>query len=707
MKISTRFIVSISFVVGVFSLGLVYAQRFFIDELSADQQKSFEAFAEDVFLNEAKSREKAIIDGFRQLGQKALGEASFFSRLPEIQEIYRFCATGNMDDETDPVVQEGRQRLRGFMKPFIKGYCTQTGSEFFKIHFHLPDSRSLSRLWRDGWQVKRDGQKLDVSDDLSSFRKTVVEINQPPHKPIVGIEVGEAGFALRGISPVTAENGGHLGSCEVLVLFEDVIEANHVDSSYEIAVYLKSEFLPIAKDLQDSVRFPVLDGKYVFTSSTARAITDPVISSALLARGEKKSCFEVLGGKMVYVFPVNDYRGAVVGVMALVYDLAKVNFTRNAFIEAGQRAVSHISSKFVAGTILVLLIVIFILKILINRILGPLYGLVKLANQVAIGDLTEELNFTSKDEIGDLVKSINLMIQSLRLKENEAREIASGNLGIEVKVQSEKDSMGAAFRTMVKNLNEILGKIKEVVNKINIESNALKDCSVSLSNQAIESASSIEEISSSMHEIDGQSQQNSSNATGAIDLVNQTKLLSEKGLIKMKEMNAAINSIHESGQNVKKIIKVIDDIAFQTNLLALNAAVESARAGRHGKGFAVVSEEVRNLAARSANAAKETSDLLEESFRYANSSVEIVQKTSLSFDEINASVQKVAVLVEEIVIASKEQSTGVSMITQGLSQVDQSVQSVSAISEETSSAAEELAEKAKELSRLLERFRFS
>ncbi len=225
--------------------------------------------------------------------------------------------------------------------------------------------------------------------------------------------------------------------------------------------------------------------------------------------------------------------------------------------------------------------------------------------------------------------------------------------------------------------------------------------SQSLAEGATEQAAGLEETSSSLEEMSSMTKQNSENAQQASILSGEAKTAADNGSQAMQKMNTAINDIQKSSEETAKIIKVIDEIAFQTNLLALNAAVEAARAGEAGKGFAVVAEEVRNLAMRSAEAAKNTSNMIQESVKNSNNGVEIAQEVSQVLEQIVTGITKTSDLVGEIASASNEQAQGIEQVNTAVTQMDKVTQQNAANAEESASASEELSAQADQMNQLV------
>lgn len=241
--------------------------------------------------------------------------------------------------------------------------------------------------------------------------------------------------------------------------------------------------------------------------------------------------------------------------------------------------------------------------------------------------------------------------------------------------------------------------------QVSSASTEVSSSSQTLAEGSSQQAASIQETSSSLEEISAQTKQNSANANQADRSMKETSEIVDKGVASMKRMVTAINTIMESSNETSKIVKTIDEIAFQTNLLALNAAVEAARAGEAGKGFAVVAEEVRSLAQRSADAARNTSELIEQSQDNAKKGVEVANEVASQLNSINDSSESIGTLIAEIAAASHEQTQGINQVSTSMSEMDKVVQSNAANSEETASAAEELSSLGAELEHMVDGLR--
>lgn len=264
-----------------------------------------------------------------------------------------------------------------------------------------------------------------------------------------------------------------------------------------------------------------------------------------------------------------------------------------------------------------------------------------------------------------------------------------------------------AVNHTVKTLDGALTRVGIAAEQVSAASHQISSGSQSLSQKANDQASSIEEVSSSLHEVAAMTRQNSENAMQARNLSKVAEASVEAGVDSMKRLSEAIDRIKTSSDATAKIIKTIDEIAFQTNLLALNAAVEAARAGDAGKGFAVVAEEVRNLAMRSAEAAKNTANLIEESVKNSENGVTLNQEVLANLNDIYGQVKKVGAVMDEIADSSEQQTKGVEQVNGVIAQMNVLTQEVAANAEESASRAEELSSQAEELRSMVRAFTLS
>jgi len=261
-----------------------------------------------------------------------------------------------------------------------------------------------------------------------------------------------------------------------------------------------------------------------------------------------------------------------------------------------------------------------------------------------------------------------------------------------------------AINTAVDNLDQALGQVTDSTAQVASASGQISSGSQNLAQGANEQASSLEEVSASLEEMSSMTRQNAENAMQAKNLSTEADQNAKSGSEAMGRMSQSIQKIKESSDQTAKIVKTIDEIAMQTNLLALNAAVEAARAGEAGRGFAVVAEEVRNLAQRSAQAAKNTADMIGESVKNADDGVKISREVAQSFESIAQGTRKVSDLIAEIAAASKEQATGIKQVNDAVGQMDKVTQQNAANAEESASAAEELSSQASELQAMVGQF---
>jgi len=270
------------------------------------------------------------------------------------------------------------------------------------------------------------------------------------------------------------------------------------------------------------------------------------------------------------------------------------------------------------------------------------------------------------------------------------------------------DEIGDLSRAM----NKMSGDLKEVISNITISSQNLSQAvqqiasgNENLSQRTSEQASSLEEIASTIEETTATINQNADNSLEANKLSNGSKELAKEGSMVVEDAVKSINDINDSSKKIGEITAVINEISFQTNLLALNAAVEAARAGEQGRGFAVVAGEVRNLAQRSANAAKEIENLIMDSINLIATGTELSNKSGEALKEVNISIENVSQIIEEVTAASQEQKQGMSQINIAVTELDSMTQQNSALVEETASAGEEMANQAQELLAMVKRFK--
>jgi methyl-accepting chemotaxis protein len=280
-----------------------------------------------------------------------------------------------------------------------------------------------------------------------------------------------------------------------------------------------------------------------------------------------------------------------------------------------------------------------------------------------------------------------------------SNRLADGDLTVTIVVGSsdETGQLMGAMQKMVGRIRDIAHQTVETANQVSIAADQISEANQSFSQKITEQAASVEETTAAMEEMGAATRSSAENAREANKLARSSKSVAEGGTAVMADTIAAMNEINKSSAKIANISNVIEEIAFQTNLLALNAAVEAARAGEHGKGFAVVAAEIRSLAGRTTQSAKEINTLIEDSGEKTGRGVQLAQELDKKLGEVVTGIKKVTDLMDEVAASAQEQSSGINQVNTAMSQVDQTTQQNASLVEETSASSEELAAQARVL----------
>ncbi len=642
MKIRDKFMLPVVGAMVFFALEGTFALFSSVTTLVATQKDQASSFADNMFLDSLLTEANNIQENIERIANKGLIEAVIFSSLPAVQEAYQLALTGDIDNETDPIVQQARENLRRDIYSAIDNFKKHIGADELRLHFHLPNNRSFLRTWRDGWQAIRNGQKVDISDDLSSFRKTLSTVNQMSRQPVQGIEVGRGGFVIRGITPITSITGQHLGSCEVYYSFDSVFKfaIPAGEKHLNLAAYMDKSMLSIATTLQDPQKYPLLDNKYVLTAASDPQLAQKIVTAEILDAGRVKLHQQAVANQLITIFPIKDFSGETAGVFVLSHTTNEIEALKNGMIASAQSNLATIKVSMVVGVMVVVAIICVIIYMLARALITrPIQKTVELLTVISAGDLSQDVEpemLKRKDEIGSMMQALQAMVINLR-------ELLGGLAdGVTTLVSSSGELTGVSTQTaagvesMAERSNTLAAAAEEASSNTASVATGMDHTTHSLSSVA----SATEEMSATVGEI-------ASNSEKARDI-------SEQAMNQTQIVTGTMQSLGEAAQEIDKVTETITEISSQTNLLALNATIEAARAGTAGKGFAVVAGEIKELARQTAEATEDIKRRISGIQTSTGSAISDIAQITQVIQEVGNLVNSIAAGIEEQSVVTRD-----------------------------------------------------
>jgi len=597
----------------------------------------------------ANNFKKIINDKMNQInssiafgGQMQLEKAALFSRLPEVTKAFKIAHSGNIEDPRDPKGQQARVLLRDALKNHVHGHKSLEDTGAFKLHFHLPNGRSLLRIWRSK-QTRVNGKWMDISDDISGFRQTVLDVNRMGQSQS-GIELGRGGFVIRGVTMVKDSNDKILGSVELLMDFKPVMNNAIVQDNNlteNLFLYMNADLLPITKRMHDSTKFPVLDNQYVYVYGTGDQSGKSYIRLSHLNKGKKKLFIDQMGAYALGYFPVRDYRARQIGVMVYAFE--------KKLCEA---------QIFRLNVIIVLIFFCILIVcgginyfILSKFMLTPISRVLDFSKSIASGNVSSRLSIIQDDEIGDMSKALNDMA------ENQMKMLTEIKDNID-RLSASSDELSEISASMSQRTEATVNKTK----------NMTQECEEM--NHAIDSvASSSEQASTNMKTITATTQDMNNTINEIASHTGEARKITQTAVSKAETASTNVSSLGEVAGQITQFADTISEISEQTNLLALNATIEAARAGDAGKGFTVVANEIKELASETSKATQEIKKQIGKIHASTSGSVEQIKDVSSIINDMDKAVSAIAAAIEEQVSATRDIATNISEASAGIDDV--------------------------------------